>query len=183
MRAKNTSGGGAKTTQNGLLFEQRTDLLSALKKIKHLRVAGSSVYYGEQKVALVTKTHKFYKAFLNPLGVDEKEILSKKLLPDGVLVNCISQEVFIIEKKFQEGAGSVDEKLQTCDFKLKQYQKLLKDTPYTARFIFLLSAWFAKPEYEDVKAYIESVSCYYYFNELPLSAIKLDEETLQKKTG
>lgn len=33
----------------------------------------------------------------------------------------------MIEYKFQKDAGSVDEKLQTCDLKKKQYKKLLSN--------------------------------------------------------
>ena len=35
------------------------------------------------------------------------------------------ETLFIIEVKYQQLAGSVDEKLQTCDFKRKQYLKLV----------------------------------------------------------
>lgn len=178
MRKKNVHGGGSKTTKNGLLFERQTDVLAGLKEIDYLEVVGSSVFFNSKEVAFVTEKHQFYKAFLNKLGVNENKILSKKLLPDSVLVNRITYEVFVIEKKFQEGAGSVDEKLQTCDFKLKQYGRLLEGTPYEPSFIFLLNDWFKKPEYDDVKEYIGSVGCEYYFNELPLSAIKMDIQSL-----
>ena len=185
MRQKNINGGGAKTNQNGLLFERETDLLSALEKIDYLDIRDSDldirdsdVFYKEEKVALITEKHGFYKSFLSSLGVDARKILSKILLPDGALVNFTSKEVFIIEKKFQAGAGSVDEKLQTCDFKLKQYQKLLEGTPYTARFIFLLNSFFEQKSYDDVKSYIGSVNCQYFINELPLTAIKMDEDSL-----
>ncbi len=178
MRKKNIHGGGSKTNQNGLRFERETDLLSALEALDYLDVIGSNVFYQQRNVAQVFEKNHFYKLFLNPLGVDEKELLSKKLLPDGVLVNLTSNEVFIIEKKFQEGAGSVDEKLQTCDFKLKQYQKLLEGTQYTGHFIFLLNGFFEKRVYDDVKSYIGSVGCQYFINELPLTAIKMDEASL-----
>ena len=45
----------------------------------------------------------------------------------------------------------MDEKLQTCDSKSKQYGKLLEGTAYEPSFIFLLNDWFTKPEYDDVK--------------------------------
>jgi hypothetical protein len=178
MRDKNIHGGGSKTTQNGLLFERETDLLTSLDEIEYLQVIGSKVFFQSKEVALVTEKFQFYKSFLNPLGVDEKKLLSKKLLPDSVVVNFVSREVFVIEKKFQEGAGSVDEKLQTCDFKLKQYQKLLAETEFVPSFIFLLNDWYSKPEYDDVKNYIRSVGCYYFIDEIPLKSIKLDFDSL-----
>ena len=119
-----------------------------------------------------------YNKFLKSLGINWERKLSKRLLPDSGIINLITKSVFIIEKKFQNSAGSVDEKLQTCDFKLKQYKKLLEDTSYTVGFIYYLSEWFRKEEYNDVKQYILSVGCKYYFDTLPLSAIGLDKVSL-----
>lgn len=178
MKPKNIHGGGAKTTINGLRFERETNLITELRKVDYLRVSDPDVFFEAEKIASVSEKHRFYKKFLNPLGIDEKQILSKKLLPDAVLINRHTSDVFIIEKKFQESEGSVDEKLQTCDFKLKQYKRLLAATNYTVHFIFLLNDWFKKPAYRDVKNYIKEVGCEYYFNELPLKAIKLDQASL-----
>ena len=75
--------------------------------------------------------------------------------------------------KFQQVAGSVDEKLQTCDFKKKQYQKLLAQLNIDVEYIYILSNWFRKPEYKDVLDYIHSVHCFYYFEYLPLEKIGL----------
>ena len=52
-------------------------------------------------------------------NVHWKTINSKKYLPDSVFYNLSNDTVYIIEKKYQAGTGSVDEKLQTCDFKKK----------------------------------------------------------------
>ena len=183
MRPKNIHGGGSKTNENGLQFERDTDLITALGKVDYLKVKGSSIFYGDKEVASVSKQRRFYSEFLNPLlsplDIDGEKILSKNLLPDSALANHHSKEVFIIENKYQKTADSVDEKLQTCDFKLKQYQKLLQKTEYKAHFIFLLSDWFKKSEYRDVKEYIESVGCQYFLRELPLTAIKMDEDSLK----
>ena len=80
---------------------------------------------------------------------------------------------YVIECKFQKVAGSVDEKLQTCDFKKKQYKKLLAPLNMEVEYIYLLSDWFQKPEYKDVLDYIISVGCSYYFNYIPLSKFGL----------
>lgn len=71
-------------------------------------------------------------------------------------------------------AGSTDEKLQTCDFKIKQYRKLLSTLNVEVKYIYILNDWFKKPEYKDVLDYIISVDgCYYYFHYLPLQKIGL----------
>ena len=77
--------------------------------------------------------------------------------------------LYILELKFQEVAGSVDEKLQTCDFKNKQYCKLLAPLKIDVKYVYVLNDWFKKNEYKDVLSYVESVGCYYFFNEVPLA--------------
>ena len=81
--------------------------------------------------------------------------------------------MYIIEKKFQHGSGSVDEKLQTCDFKKKIYTKLLYSLNINVEYIYVLSDWFKKERYNDVLNYITSSNCYYYYNEIPLTKLPL----------
>lgn len=64
-------------------------------------------------------------------------VVSKKLLPDEAFINNITRTIYIIEKKFQHRAGSVDEKLQTCDFKLKQYKKLANLVGFDVEYIYI----------------------------------------------
>lgn len=75
--------------------------------------------------------------------------------------------------KFQKVAGSVDEKLQTCDFKKKQYKKLMSPLNIDVEYIYILSDWFRNPAYKDTLDYIISVGCHYYFKYLPLEKIGL----------
>ena len=181
VRKKNIHGGGAQTNLNGLAFEQSTDLINWITKIHFLRIANKNqIYFGTKKIASVFQQRKFYKEFLfKDFAIDYKNYLSKQLLPDCALIHHKKKIIFIIEKKFQSSAGSVDEKLQTCDFKKKMYTKLTRDTGHKLEFIYLLSDWFEKKEYGDVKKYIKSVGCSFYFNQLPLETISLDEDFLK----
>ena len=120
-RKPNTVGGGSRTNFNGLKFEARADLRDAIAMHPVYDLRSDKVYENGKVVAKYYEKHSFYKGFLAPNGVDYKNYLSKKLLPDGALL--VGETVYIIEKKYQAGAGSVDEKLQTCDFKKKQYIK------------------------------------------------------------
>ena len=61
------------------------------------------------------------------------------LLPDETIFVLANNTLFIIEMKFQKVAGSVDEKLQTCDFKKKQYEKLLSGTGIRVEYCYILS--------------------------------------------
>ena len=153
----NTVGGGAKTNHNGLAFEGRTDLLQALNQHSDFTVFGNQVFRNNEVVAHYYEKHNLYSLFLKPNGIDYKKILSKKLLPDGAIL--VGDTIFIIEKKYQDKGGSVDEKLQTCDFKKKQYTKLLSSLKINVEYYYVLNDWFDKPEYKDVFEYIESVGC------------------------
>ena len=94
------------------------------------------------------------------------------MIQGHILINSYS--LFVIEMKCQEVTGSTDEKLQTCDFKIKQYRKLLSELNVEVKFIYILCDWFKKPEYRDVLDYIISIEgCSYYFNYLPLQKIGL----------
>ena len=108
--------------------------------------------------------NKLYK-LLEKENINYKKIISRKLLPDKAFINLDKKEAFIYEIKYQETQGSADEKLQTCDFKLKQYKKLLKKLNITnVKYIYMLNDWFKRPEYKDVLKYIKSIDgCNYRF--------------------
>ena len=93
-----------------------------MKKIQ--QKAGYKIYHHDNFIARCFKKHEFYK-FLEENKIDWESLISKKLLPDDALLVIVRETLFIIEVKFQKVAGSVDEKLQTCDFKRKVYQKLV----------------------------------------------------------
>lgn len=115
-------GGG--NTRTGLIFEGKTDLATFLNSQNDYEVKENNVFYKGELVGRIFKKYGFYK-FLEELEIDWKQLISKRLLPDDSIFVIIANTLFIVECKFQQVAGSVDEKLQTCDFKKKQYQKLL----------------------------------------------------------
>lgn len=172
---KNGVGGG--NTQTGIHFEGKVDLLEFLdKKIRGYSVKkakiGSDIFYNDKLVAQSFRKYELYK-YLESQKVDYKKHLSKKLLPDDAIYVIKENILFIIEVKFQQVGGSVDEKLQTCDFKRKQYIKLFSPLNIDIEYIYVLSDWFKKSEYKDVLDYIISVDCHYYFEYLPLHKIGL----------
>jgi len=165
-------GTGGANTKTGLVFEGKTDLSEFLSNQKGYRVENFCVYYKNEFVARIFKKYGLYR-FLEELNIDWKPLISKRLLPDDSIFVIIANTLYIIECKFQRVAGSVDEKLQTCDFKKKQYQKLLSKANIEVEYIYLLSDWFRKPEYKDVLDYIHSVNCYYFFEYIPLTKLGL----------
>lgn len=172
-RSFNTAGGGAATNRNGLEFERGTDLREAFKEHPRYKLVGDGVVdrATDKEVGTLYAKNKLYKNLLEARGFNYRDYISKKLLPDDALL--VGGTVHIIEKKYQAGAGSVDEKLQTCHFKLRQYTKLIKPLGLRVEFHFLLSDWFKAPSYRDVLEYIEETGCNYFFHEIPLDKLGL----------
>ncbi|EOV9222810.1 hypothetical protein ACOSOI_000773 [Campylobacter upsaliensis] len=159
-------------TKTGLVFEGKVDLATFLSQQSGYIVdSDGRVFYDDELVAQIFKKHKFY-SFLQDRGLNWRDIISKKLLPDDSIYIIINNTFFIIECKFQQVAGSVDE-LLVCDFNKKQYQKLLSNLNMEVEYVYLLSNWFRKPEYRDVLDYIISVNCRYYFEYIPLQIFGL----------
>jgi len=166
-------GTGGARTQTGLNFENKVDLLTLIEDVpgyvvRQSRKAGQEIVYRDSLVARCFRKHDFYK-FLDEERIDWKSKISKKLLPDDALLVIVRETLFIVEVKYQQVPGSVDEKLQTCDFKRKQYLRLVSSLELKVEYVYVLSDWFKDPKYKDVLDYINSVNCHYKFNELPLA--------------
>ena len=173
MATKNTSGGGARTNVNGLLFEDFTAL-------HHLLPLISGGTYNIQNMQLfingVLQNNFMYlpkgrfRPFLRQMHpmldaqITNGSIWSKELRPDQVMI--IGNTINILEAKTQNGAGSVDEKLQTCDFKKKQFERLFTGL-YRVEYVYLLDDWFLDNKYRDVKWYITASGCRYFFAKQP----------------
>lgn len=168
-----TGGTGGANTLTGLIYEGKVDLKTFLNNQHGYRVVGSTVIYQDEEVAQIFQQYELYSEFLAPRGVDWKNCISSQLLPDNGIYVIINNTVFIIEVKTQNTTGSVDEKLQTCDFKKKQYQKLFFPLNIEVQYVYILDDWFRKPKYKDVLDYIISVGCQYYFQYIPLQRLGL----------
>lgn len=165
-------GVGGANTRTGIQFEGEVDLLVKIAQIPGYEVRGNAIIFFGNIVAFSYRKHSLYQ-YLEEQGVDWKNYISKRLLPDDAIYVVKDNTVYIIEIKFQRVAGSVDEKLQTCDFKKKRYQKLFSSLNYEVEFIYVLNDWFRHESYSDVLDYIVSVGCHYYFEYLPLERLGL----------
>lgn len=171
-------GGG--NTLTGLNFERRVDLQQLLSAKPGYQIrsisgkAGSGVFFEGELVARCFRKGSFYE-YLSECGVDWRSRISKRLLPDDALLVIVRETLFIIEVKYQQVGGSVDEKLQTCDFKRKQYQKLVASVGLKVEYVYVLNDWFRNPGYKDVLDYIDSVNCHYRFGSLPLAWLGLPD--------
>jgi hypothetical protein len=176
------NGIGGTNTKTGIFFEKKVELATRLSKLsgyecieekyKKIKSKSYKIYFEKEFVAQTFQKHALY-AFLKGRGIDWKKILSKKLLPDDTIYVIKDNTIYILEMKFQEVGGSVDEKLQTCDFKKKQYKKLFSQLNYEVEYIYILSNYYKIPKYKDVLDYIIAVNCSYFFEYLPLQKIGL----------
>ena len=168
----NRFGGGAKTNYNGLRFEQTTSLAAALEGVG-FQVINGAVYRGGEQLGLLVPKQKFYTHFLIPSGIEYRAYNSKRWLPDEAFVRPGERTVYIIEKKFQNSPGSVDEKLPNCHFKKWEYEKLVSPLGYRVEYIYVLNDWFLDSQYLDTLQYIDACGCRYYYNGIPLEALGL----------
>lgn len=177
------NGIGGCNTKTGIHFEGRVDIVTYLntevdgyscakKPFLNGKSMGYDILYNNKNVASSYKKYELYR-FLDAQNIDWSQILSKKLLPDDAIYVIKNNTIFIIEVKYQEVAGSVDEKLQTCGFKLWQYKRLLATLNYEVQYIYILNDWFRHAQYRDTLTYVISQNCYYYFEYLPLEKLGL----------
>lgn len=167
---KDGIGGG--NTITGLIYEAKVDLATFLNTQSQYTVINTKVYFKNKLIARLFKKHALY-TFLKEVGIDWKKHISKQLLPDNCIYVITNNTAFIKEVKHQEVAGSVDEKLQTCDFKKKEYIKLFSELNYRVEFYYILDKWFLQDKYKDTLDYIISVGCKYFFNYIPLQELGL----------
>lgn len=165
---------GGNSTTTGLEFERSTDLATALTEagfdVSHGRVSLRGVEVGR----LVGKNALY--AFLEELGVNWRERVSAKLLPDEAFYAAHTRVLTVVEKKWQQVAGSVDEKLQTSGFKMRQYRRLFEGTGIEVRYQYVLNDWFSASRYLDVLEYIRESGADYHFSVVPLESLGLPAE-------
>lgn len=172
-RIPNKHGGGAQTNKNGLHFEQSTSLDNSLMNAGY-EVINHFVYMNEYEIGMSVPQTRIYSHFLKPHGIDWAAYNSKQWRPDEAFINYATKTAYIIEKKFQNQNGSVDEKLPSCHFKKQEYEKLFSPLGYKVEFIYLFNDWFRDPRYTDTLEYIKQAGCHYFYNEIPLDILGLE---------
>lgn len=100
-RTPNTHGGGARTNQNGLHFEQTTSLDHALNDAGYM-VMNHAVYRGTHQIGMSVPQKRLYTHFLNPRGIYYCDYNSKEWRPDEAFINFENNTAYIIEKKISK---------------------------------------------------------------------------------
>ena len=173
-RTANKYGGGAQTNANGLTFEQTTSLDDALKQAGD-SLNGREVCKDGVKIGYSVPKQNLYSKFLSQKGVDYRAYNSKQWLPDECFIHEARKTAYIIEKKFQNTSGSVDEKLPGCHFKKREYEKLFRPIGYRVEYLYVFNDWFHQPQYRDTLEYIREMGCHYFFDAIPLDFLGLTD--------
>jgi hypothetical protein len=154
---KGTGAGGANTNKNGLKFEEITDFKEMYESIEKSQIGiGSEVTFKGHSRTFIKVSKSALHKYMEKIG--EKNMNLKPAAgckePDEAYIDPDPERniVFIIEKKFQQESGSVDEKLQTGCFKQSHYKDLFPN--FKIYYMYCLSDWFKRNEYESVLNYL-----------------------------
>jgi hypothetical protein len=155
------SGGiGGANTQTGKWFEVNTDLRTALVNNG----------FNTNNFTFCCQ-HDFPRLFKKMTGQKMEDIFGKKYLPDEAVI--FNGTLYIIEKKYQNCSGSVEEKIQTGPYKLLIYKECAKKMGLNdAKYIYLLSEYFDIPKFTLHQIpHLKSQGISVYFNQLPLEDV------------
>jgi len=151
MPNKGTGAGGSKTNKNGLPYETMTELNTEYTIISTETNFSIIKFNTSDTLYKYTKQAKLFKCMHDKVDNNVSKGHGCKN-PDECYINETDKTnpiLFIIEKKFQNGSGSVCEKIQSPDFKLWQYGRTFPG--YEIVYIYCLSSWFN----ENCKAELE----------------------------
>lgn len=171
---KGTGAGGSNTNKNGLPYEELTDLTDKITiieeiKIKKEKLKNSFIMYfnnndnelENQKSFIKTKKSELFKCMKDETDLKINKAHGCKE-PDECYIDKEYKNIFIIEKKFQQGSGSVCEKIQSSDFKEWQYSRTFPE--YKIIYIYCLSEWFKKNCIAELEYLNEKKFKYYWGN-------------------
>ena len=181
--------GGSHTARVGSSFEIKVDetLLTDLNLIGYfettiLRLTGSSgpihgrILQNElgEKLELFYKSG-VYKLFFEPRGIDYRNHFSARLEPDIAIYSEKTQTLTVIEIKQMTAAGSVAEKLQTCDYKRFYYETLASQLSVKVSISWVLGEYFKTKEnqFQSVYEYMLTKGSKYFFGALPVNELEI----------
>ncbi|MGL5684399.1 MAG: PD-(D/E)XK nuclease superfamily protein [Vagococcus fluvialis] len=181
--------GGANTNKSGLKFEENTDLSARITRdlvgkisvnqisVEQSVISSESLVFevidvrDNHVIGLITKQYQFYNVLKNVYGIDNQN--NKRWKPDEVFFNFDTNTVFIVEKKWQQGSGSVDEKIFGFVNKRRLYQnnfnKLIDEPKPAVEFsaLFNKSWWIDGANGRNMRQYAD------YFDNLRIDGVKI----------
>lgn len=173
----NTKGGGAKTNETGLTFEQFVEnkFVRDLEDAGYV-VDGNKIIKDGRLYATRYSKHSLYNKLCKENGINWKDKISGQKFPDDAILVHDTNTLHIIEKKYQETSGSKDEVIECPLFKVFVYTELLKDLDIKIKFTFVLNDWYRvenNKKYKDHYRFHSTIGICHFFNELPISHLGL----------
>jgi hypothetical protein len=156
---KGTGAGGANTNKNGLSYEEKTNLETLSSECTENKKNKSKIikFIGYENELINTNKSTLHKYMEN---IREKDTNLQSAAgckePDEAYIDLTRKYIFVIEKKFQQTPGSVDEKIQTAAFKKYHYSNLFPN--FKIHYIYCLSDWFKRDEYKSVLEYLSNIN-------------------------
>ncbi len=167
---RGTGAGGANTNTNGKKYEKETLLSENYKVIKEREIKSNKKKYEEIKfngsdIKYIHLEQSTFNMYMNEIGEKNSNITSAPGCknPDDCYIDEVNKKIFIIEKKFQQTGGSVEEKIQTASFKKNHYKNLYPN--YEIHYIYCLSKWFKNEDNSSVIEYLKENDIPVFFND------------------
>lgn len=152
------------STLTGKVFENKTDLKTSLIK-NNIDISNM----------IFVKQYDFPRYFFEQTKEKMENIFGKKYLPDEAVI--FNNNLIIIEKKYQQSDGSVDEKLQTGFYKLEIFKQCAKKLGLkNTKYCYLVNSdFFNKPKFTThIIPWLKEHNVEVYFDEIPLEEIFTD---------
>lgn len=143
IQNRGTGAGGSNTNKNGLTYEKQKDLSSEYEVVERMQICEKIRFKSSPNKTLITgKKSEFMKYLRSSESVDMPDIIRKGLhgtkQPDNWFIS--GNNIFIVELKFQQGGGSVCEKLQTPRDKIRHLEDRYPGKKI--HYIYGLHEWF-----------------------------------------
>lgn len=140
IKNKGIGAGGINTNKNGIYYENIKNIKSESIIIEKNKNHNIILFNKDKNKKFITGKKSEFIKYLDKYEDKKIERLHGTKNPDNWYI--YDNKIFIIEIKFQQCSGSVCEKLQTANNKIKNFKKRYPN--YNIHYIYCLSEWFKK---------------------------------------
>lgn len=159
IQTRGDGAGGSNTNKNGLSFEHQSNFAKHFTIFEtHLIENKEYHVYHFDGIKIIHVEKKCLEKVLK----NDFQKLEKSLQPDEAFIDIESKKLFILEKKYQQNAGSVDEKIQTGLFKKEFYQELYPT--YKIHYAYVFNDWFKNEKYKPELRFLTKYGVQVFWN-------------------
>lgn len=189
MSSKNSGGVKANTSGTRMEVKTRSLIEEEFRRLGfyknelpvHLAVPkkfnSASFFVSPNKLEILVLRGKDFHKYLELNSISEQfETRTKKLFPDLMLINFKQKKFIVLEIKNQNGAGSVDEKLQTTHYKQFYYSHFAKLLDFDFKLYWFLGGKYInsnKERYSLIFSYMQNLNAeVFIFDSDPKASVK-----------